>query len=326
MKMLLRFRQANARRLGVAALVAVILPALTGAVGGAAVASAFSRPGLPVEYLDVPSASMGRNIRVEFQGGGAKAIYLLDGLRAQDDFSGWDINTQAFEWYDGSGVSLVMPVGGQSSFYTDWYSPAKGKNGTSTYKWETFVTSELPQWLAANRGISATGNAIVGLSMAGAPSFTLAIYHPEQFAYAAALSAFLNPSDLKFRIGLAMNDAGGFNRHDMWGSDNDPAWKRNDPYLNVGKLVANNTRLWIYCGSGDATDLDQGRDGLENFNGGVIEGMAIGYNKRFVEAYVAAGGRNGHFEFPKGGLHNWTYWGQQLLAMKSDVIGYLNSH
>jgi diacylglycerol O-acyltransferase/trehalose O-mycolyltransferase len=44
---------------------------------------------------------MGRDIKVQFQSGGANspAVYLLDGLRAQDDFNGWDINTPAFEWY-----------------------------------------------------------------------------------------------------------------------------------------------------------------------------------------------------------------------------------
>ena len=46
-----------------------------------------------------------------------------------------------------------MPVGGQSSFYSDWYQPATGSAGTITYKWETFLTQELPAWLAANRGI-----------------------------------------------------------------------------------------------------------------------------------------------------------------------------
>jgi S-formylglutathione hydrolase FrmB len=44
------------------------MPALATATGGAPTAKAFSRAGLPVEYLD---------------------------LRAQDDFSGWDINTPA---------------------------------------------------------------------------------------------------------------------------------------------------------------------------------------------------------------------------------------
>jgi diacylglycerol O-acyltransferase/trehalose O-mycolyltransferase len=82
------------------------------------------------EVLSVPSPSMGRNIQVQFQGGGAKAVYLLDGLRARNDRNGWDIETGAFSWYDGSGVSVVMPVGGTSSFYTDWYRPAVG-NGTT---------------------------------------------------------------------------------------------------------------------------------------------------------------------------------------------------
>ena len=87
------------RRLAVAAMAAAVLPGLIGFVGGSATAGAFSRPGLPVEYLDVFSAAMDRNIRIQFQGGGPHAVYLLDGLRAQDDYNGWDINTPAFEWY-----------------------------------------------------------------------------------------------------------------------------------------------------------------------------------------------------------------------------------
>ena len=35
----------------------------------APLAHAFSRPGLPIEILQVPSPAMNRNIRVEFQGG-----------------------------------------------------------------------------------------------------------------------------------------------------------------------------------------------------------------------------------------------------------------
>ena len=114
---------------------AALMSAAMISVGPAPTAAAFSRAGLPVEQLDVPSPSMGRNIRVEFQGGGPHSVYLLDGLRAQDDFNGWDINTAAFEWFYESGISVVMPVGGQSSFYTDWYQPAAGDAGTVTYKW-----------------------------------------------------------------------------------------------------------------------------------------------------------------------------------------------
>ena len=74
----------------------------------------------------------------------------VDSMEAGDDLNGWDINTQAFDWFNGSGLSLVMPVGGKSSFYSDWYAPAVGNGGTWTYNWETFLTQELPAWLAAN--------------------------------------------------------------------------------------------------------------------------------------------------------------------------------
>src|SRR6201999_3033396 len=184
------------RRLTVATIAAAALPGLIGLVGESPTAGAFSRPGLPVEYLQVPSASMGHSIKVQFQPGGtnAPAVYLLDGLRAQDDYNGWDINTPAFEWYYKSGLSIIMPVGGQSSFYADWYQPACGKAGCSTYKWETFLTGELPQWLSANRSVKPTGSAAVGISMSGSAAMILAVNHPGQFPYAGSLSALMDPS------------------------------------------------------------------------------------------------------------------------------------
>jgi Putative esterase len=116
-----------ARQLGIASTVAMLLVGLIGVAGGAGTAQAYSRPGLPVETLMVPSAAMGRDIPVRFQGGGPRAVYLLDGLRARDDNSGWDIETPAFEYYYESGVSVVMPVGGMSSFYTNWQAPSGGQ-------------------------------------------------------------------------------------------------------------------------------------------------------------------------------------------------------
>jgi diacylglycerol O-acyltransferase/trehalose O-mycolyltransferase len=313
-----------ARRLTFAAIVAATLPGLVGLVGGGATAGAFSRPGLPVEYLQVPSASMGRSIKIQFQSGGnnSPAVYLLDGLRAQDDYNGWDINTPAFDWYYQSGLSIVMPVGGQSSFYTDWYRPACGKAGCSTYKWETFLTSELPGYLASQKSVKANGSAAVGISMAGASSMNLAIYHPGQFIYAGSLSGYLSPSTGQGWIGLAMGDAGGYKKEDMWGPDSDPAWQRNDPLVNVGQLVANNTRLWVYCGNGTPNEL-----GGANLPATFIESnFMIGVNKKFQDAYNAAGGHNAVFNFPPSGTHSWEYWGAQLNAMKPDLQGALGAH
>ena len=320
-----KLRGSLLRRVVVAAGVAAVLPGLVGITGGSATAGAFSRPGLPVEYLDVPSAAMGRAIRVQFQSGGADspAVYMLDGLRAQEDFSGWDINTPAFEWYLDSGLSMIMPVGGQSSFYSDWYQPACGNAGCTTYKWETFLTGELPSWLAANRQVKPTGSAAVGLSMAGSAALTLAVWHPQQFPYAASLSGFLNLSEgwWPMMVGMAMGDAGGFKPDDMWGKTGDPnsAWKRNDPMVNIKTLIANNTRIWIYCGDGKQSDLDAGASRGNLFNAKFLEGFTLRTNKTFRDTYLANGGTNGVFNFPANGTHSWGYWGQQVQAMKPDI-------
>ena len=322
MKFVGKKRGAWARRLTVAALAAAVLPGLVNAVGGSATAGAFSKPGLPVEYLMVPSAAMGRDIKVQFQNGGpnAPAVYLLDGLRAQEDFNGWDINTAAFEWYLDSGLATVMPVGGQSSFYSDWYSPACGKDGCSTYKWETFISSELPAYLSANKGVDSSRTAAVGLSMAGSAAMTMAIYHPNQFQYAASLSGFLNLSEgwWPMLVNTSMGDAGGYKSKDMWGDSSDPAWKRNDPMVNIGTLVANGTRLWVYCGNGKPGDVN-GQIAGDNFNAKFLEGFTLRTNKTFQETYIAAGGKNGVFNFPSAGTHSWEYWGSQLQQMKPDI-------
>jgi len=302
------------RRLSAATAVAALLPALLGVIGGTATA------GAAVEVLNVPSPSMGRDITVQFQGGGPKAVYLLDGLRARDDRNGWDIETGAFSWFDGSGLSVVAPVGGMSSFYTDWYRPAVGNGTTQTYKWETFLTSELPAWLAANKGVSASGNAVVGLSMSGSSALILAAYHPGQFIYAGALSGFLNLSKglWPVLVGLAMSDAGGFNALDMWGPYGGAAWQRNDPMLQIGRLVSNGTRIWVYSGNGKHTDLDAGL-GNAQIPAQFLEGLTIRTNKEFQAAYSGAGGSNGVFNFPPNGTHSWGYWGGQLQAMKPDI-------
>ncbi|WP_370329508.1 esterase family protein [Mycolicibacterium hippocampi] len=324
MRLLDRIRGPWARRIGVATMTAALLPALVGLTGGSATAGAFSRPGLPVEYLMVPSPSMGRDIKVQFQSGGenSPAVYLLDGLRAQEDFNGWDINTQAFEWYLDSGLSIVMPVGGQSSFYTDWYQPATNKGPTVTYKWETFLTQELPGFLASQRAVKPTGNAAVGLSMAGSASLILSVYHPQQFTYASSMSGFLNPSEgwWPFLINISMSDAGGFDANEMWGRTEDPnsAWKRNDPMVQIPQIVANGTRIWIYCGNGQPNELGGG-----DLPATFLEGLTIRTNETFRDNYIAAGGSNGVFNVPSNGTHNWAYWGRELQAMKPDLQAHL---
>lgn len=291
---------------------AALLPGLI-ALGPAAPPGGAAGP----EFLSVPSPSMGHNITVEFQGGGAPAVYLLDGLRARDDRSGWDIETPAFNEYAGSGISVVAPVGGRSSFYTDWYGSANGQ----TYKWETFLTSELPNFLAG-KGVRSTRNAVVGVSMSGSSALILAAYHPQQFAYAASLSALLTPSSGNgpMLIGMAMNDEGGFHPQDMWGPDGGPGWQRNDPTVQAGRLAGAGTRLWIYSGNGSPSEIGEG-----SLPGQVIEQVVMQSNIAFRDAYNGAGGHNATFNIDSNGVHSWGYWNAQLVAMKPDMQGTLGA-
>jgi diacylglycerol O-acyltransferase/trehalose O-mycolyltransferase len=300
--------------------VAAITAALASGLCGVPTAAAFSSA--PAEQLTVPSTSMSRDIRVEFLDGGrgAHALYLLDSMEAGDDFNGWDINTAAFDWYQGSGISVVMPVGGKSSFYSDWYGPATGNGTTRTYKWETFLTQELPAYLAQNKMVPSTGNAVVGFSMGGSSALVLAAYHPQQFIYAGSLSGFLNLSAAgqQGQVGIAMMWNGGFNPDAMWGPAGDPAWARNDPTVQAGRLASNGTRLWIYCGNGTPTDPALASPDAPIAGLGFLESFAVDSNRAFADAYVAAGGKNATFNFPAG-IHSWGYSGQQLQQMKPDI-------
>ena len=163
--------------------------------------------------------------------------------------------------------------------------------------------------------------------MAGGAALTLAIWHPQQFIFASSLSGFLNPSQGLWptAIGLAMADAGGYSAQNMWGPSSDIAWKRNDPTVNVNRLVANRTALWIYCGSGMPAEFDTGSDFGTNFSAQYLENITVSSNKDFQQRYLAAGGRNAVFQFPANGTHSWGYWGAQLQAMKPDMVRILTA-
>jgi diacylglycerol O-acyltransferase/trehalose O-mycolyltransferase len=109
----------------------------------------------------------------------------------------------------------------------------------------------------------------------------------------------------------------------MWGPPNNPAWQRNDPMLNINRLVANRTALWIYCGNGTSSDLDTAGDFGTSFSASYLENITLNTNKEFQQKYQAAGGRNAVFNFPPNGTHSWGYWGAQLQQMKPDIIKIL---
>ena len=259
-----------------------------------------------VEMLMVPSPAMGRDIPVAFQAGGPQAVYLLDAFDAAPDVSNWVTAGNAMNTLAGSGLSVVAPAGGAYSLYTNWE-----QDGSK--QWETFLTVELPNWLAANKGIAPNRHAVVGAAQGGTAALTLAAFHPDRFSYAGSLSGFLTPSrtDLNGAITAGMGRFGGVDTNNMWGPPQFGRWKWHDPDVHVALLVQNNTRLWVYSSATMAASDPAAMIGYPD--------QAFGSSKFFYNDYRRVGGKNAHFDFPDSGDNGWGSWSQQLGAMAGDI-------
>ena len=86
----------------------------------------WDRVGYWVQRCTVWSPAMNRHITVQIQPaqrGGNAGLYMLDGLRATERTNAWVQDVNAARTFVNHNITLVMPVGGQSSFYTDWNAP-----------------------------------------------------------------------------------------------------------------------------------------------------------------------------------------------------------
>jgi S-formylglutathione hydrolase FrmB len=261
------------------------------------------------ESLMVPSAAMGRDIPVAFLAGGPHAVYLLDAFNAAPDVSNWVTAGNAMNTLGGRGVSVVAPAGGAYTMYTDWEQDG-------SRQWDTFLSHELPDWLAANRGLAPGGHGVVGASQGGYAAAALATFHPDRFRYAASLSGFLAPerTGVDGTITAALKQGGADSDH-MWGPPQLGRWKWHSPNQNVQQLVDNNIRLWIYSpGSGAPTD--------QGAMGGYPD-IAQGTNATFYSHYRDVSGNNGHFDLGRGGGNDWGTWSQQLGAMSADLAAHI---
>lgn len=167
---------------------ALWIAALSFGLGGVAVAAEPTAKAAPYENLMVPSPSMGRDIPVAFLAGGPHAVYLLDAFNAGPDVSNWVTAGNAMNTLAGKGISVVAPAGGAYSMYTNWE-----QDGSK--QWDTFLSAELPDWLAANRGLAPGGHAAVGAAQGGYGAMALAAFHPDRFGFAGSMSGFLYPSN-----------------------------------------------------------------------------------------------------------------------------------
>lgn len=259
-----------------------------------------------VEMLMVPSAAMGRDIPVAFSGGGPHAVVLLDAFNAAPDVSNWVTAGNAMATLGGQGISIAAPASGAWSMYTNWE-----QDGSK--QWETFLATELPNWLAANKGLAPGGHGIVGAAQGGYGAMAMATFHPDRYRFAGSLSGYLAPerTGVDGAITAGLQQYGGVDTRNMWGLPQLGRWKWHSPNVHVQLLADNNTRLWVFSpttGGCDAPAMIGYCD------------IAAGTNKEFYQHYRSVGGHNGHFDFPATGNNDWGAWSGQLAAMSGDLV------
>lgn len=284
----------------------------------------------PVKYwvqrCDVYSPAMGRNIPVQIvpaARGGNAGLYLLDGLRATERTNAWVSDVNAAAVYAHSNITLVMPVGGEASFYADWNYDPKYGNG-KPYKWETFLTRELPGYLERNFGVSPRNNSVIGLSMGGTGAMNLAAKHPNQFRQVLSFSGYLTTTlpGAQAMLHVAMLDSGGYNLNAMYGSLLNPRRFENDPFLNMGGL--RNSDIYVSAASGIPGPKDAKYLPQHQAAGAALEFGSM-LTTRTWEAKARAQGLRVTSDYPAEGLHNWEQFGAQLYKTKKRVLDHMNA-
>ncbi|MEL4175567.1 esterase family protein [Corynebacterium bovis] len=271
------------------------------------------------------SDAMQQDIQVQIKRSRSDAaVYMLDGLRARDDWNAWTWLGHGVDQFVNDDVNVVMPVGGASQFYADWVGPFQGSTTPKIPRWETFLTAELPAALQRDFGISPQRNAVVGLSMGGTAAMNLAAHHRNQFKQATSLSGYLNTTwpGMYASLQFAMNDGSpGANVWDMWGGPFDPLRVRNDPLLQTPALSG----LPMYLSSG-AGILRPQDDFLANPQGGVagivLEWISRDSTARFNLAALATGSQP-VMSYPLIGVHNWTAWTPELGKARPYILSAL---
>ena len=247
-------------------------------------------------------------------------VWALDGLRAREDDSGWTIETNIEQFYADKNVNVILPVGGESSFYTDWQQPDKGKH----YKWETFLMEELVPVLD-NGFRSNRTRAVFGLSMGGTAAMNLAERHPHMFEFVGSFSGYLDTTSpgMPEAILAAQTDAGGYDGRKMWGAPGSQDWVDHDPKLGIEALEG--MKVYVSAGSGrdDFGETNSVATGPANAAGISLEVLSRMTSQTFVDRARQAGVEP-VVHFRPSGVHAWPYWQFEMTQAWPHIANSLN--
>ncbi|RJO76328.1 esterase family protein [Nocardia panacis] len=244
-------------------------------------------------------------------------LYLLNGAGGGEDDATWQRNTDAMQFLSDKDVNVVQPIGGQWSFYTDWQrdDPVLGPN-----KWKTYIAEELPPLIDAQLGANGV-NSMAGLSMSGTSVLNFAIDYPGKWRSVAVYSGIAQVSDPigQRMVKLTVETWGGGDTRNMWGPNDSPLWRANDPLLQAEKLRG--TNLFISTGTGipGAYDIPGNKFRMEDPEdtpttvvvGAVIE-AGVNWSTHNMQQRLNELNIPATFVYRDTGTHSWGYWQDDL--------------
>ncbi len=290
----------------------------------------WDKSGNYVQNCKVWSESQKREVIVQIRAssGSDSGVYLLDGMRASETRSAWTTDVQAAKVYDAKAdTTLVMPVGGASSFYTDWDGGAGDKN--TIIKQETFLTSELPGYLEREFGVARNNNAIIGLSMSGGPAVTLAERHPEQFKVVQAMSGYYQTDNPVGALGVMATQTMVSNYVNgvvnMWGAPGSTRWTDNDPSKNLTQLADNGQVLIISSGNGFLSPSEMAKLSPQDQLSAMALEILSAVSTVLMQLQAKQAGVS-VISLPNYGGHTWENWGRALGDGKDHVLTTLRNN
>ncbi|MGV9410849.1 alpha/beta hydrolase [Nocardia sp. NPDC003693] len=299
------------------AAIAVLVPGVATAAPGGAPALLDVRPLGGRQYeATVYSAAMDRTVPVwiSHAGGSAPALYLLNAIDGGESGGPWTNRTDAAYFFADKPVTVIQPIGGRASQYTDWAvdDPALGRN-----KWSSFLLDELPAVLGDRFGLNGR-NAVAGISMSASSALALALAAPGHFSAVGAFSGCPRTNDPFARAVVRSSlRLFGANPDNMWSPD-DPAWVANDAVVNAERLRG--TALYISAGNGAPGVHDTLAD--PSIGGDVArlaDRMLVGGAMESVvrDCTLSLTGRLAALGIPattvfRSGTHAWPYWQDDL--------------
>jgi S-formylglutathione hydrolase FrmB len=247
----------------------------------------------------------------------APVVYLLNGAQGGENGSDWIDQTDVASYFAHTQVTVVVPMGGVASYFTDWRrdDPVLGRQ-----RWTTFLTQELPPLIDAK--FHGTGrNAIAGISMAGTSVFQLALAAPRLYRAIGSYSACVRTSDPagQLMVNAVVDGRGHGNTLNMWGPPSDHTWVANDPYVNAERLRG--LAIYVSNGTGVPGPLDTlygpGINGDpvkllgQLVSGGFLE-VVTNVCAHQLRARLAALRIPATFRLRPNGTHSWGYWQQDF--------------